>query len=59
MRQRGGGRIVNISSIGGKVSVPHLLAYSTGKFGLTGLSQGLRAERRCTGSLGHLRTPRG
>jgi NAD(P)-dependent dehydrogenase (short-subunit alcohol dehydrogenase family) len=44
MRQRGGGRIVNISSIGGKVSVPHLLAYSTGKFGLTGLSQGLRAE---------------
>lgn len=44
MRQRGGGRIVNISSIGGKISVPHLLPYSTGKFALTGWSQGLRAE---------------
>jgi NAD(P)-dependent dehydrogenase (short-subunit alcohol dehydrogenase family) len=44
MQQRGAGRIVNISSIGGKVSVPHLLSYCTGKFGLTGLSEGLRAE---------------
>jgi NAD(P)-dependent dehydrogenase (short-subunit alcohol dehydrogenase family) len=37
-------RIVNISSIGGKVSVPHLLPYTTGKFALTGISEGLRAE---------------
>lgn len=37
-------RIVNISSIGGKVSVPHLLPYCTSKFALTGLSDGLRAE---------------
>jgi NAD(P)-dependent dehydrogenase (short-subunit alcohol dehydrogenase family) len=44
MRQQGGGRIVNISSIGGKVSVPHLLPYSTSKFALVGLSDGLRAE---------------
>jgi NAD(P)-dependent dehydrogenase (short-subunit alcohol dehydrogenase family) len=44
MRERGGGRIVNISSIGGKVSVPHLLPYSASKFALTGLSEGLRAE---------------
>ena len=44
MRERGSGRIVNISSIGGIVSVPHLLPYSAGKFALTGLSQGLRAE---------------
>lgn len=49
MRRRGGGRIVNIASIGGKVSVPHLLAYGTGKFGLTGLSEGLRAELRKDG----------
>ena len=44
MRQRREGRIVNISSIGGKVSVPHLLPYSASKFALVGLSEGLRAE---------------
>lgn len=43
MKRRRRGRIVNISSIGGKVSVPHLLPYSVGKFALTGLSQGLRS----------------
>ncbi len=44
MRERHFGRIVNIASIGGKVSVPHLLPYSTSKFALVGLSEGLRAE---------------
>lgn len=44
MRRRGGGRIVNITSIGGKISVPHLLPYSGSKFALVGLSEGLRAE---------------
>jgi NAD(P)-dependent dehydrogenase (short-subunit alcohol dehydrogenase family) len=44
MRRQGGGRIVNIASIGGLVSVPHLLPYSTSKFALVGLSDGLRAE---------------
>lgn len=44
MRQRRDGRIVNISSIGGKVSAPHLLPYSASKFALTGFSEGLRAE---------------
>jgi short-subunit dehydrogenase len=43
MRERGDGRIVNISSIGGKVSVPHLLPYCASKFALVGLSEGLRA----------------
>ena len=38
------GRILNISSIGGRVSVPHLLPYCAGKFALVGLSEGLRAE---------------
>ena len=37
-------RIVNISSIGGKVAVPHLSAYSASKFALVGLSDALRAE---------------
>lgn len=41
MRRQGGGRIVNISSIGGLVSIPHLLAYSTSKHALTGYSRGL------------------
>ena len=40
----GGGRIVNIASIGGRIAVPHLLPYAVGKFALVGLSQGLRAE---------------
>ncbi|HJS24062.1 MAG TPA: SDR family oxidoreductase [Pyrinomonadaceae bacterium] len=44
MRQKKSGRIVNISSIGGKVSVPHLVPYSASKFALVGLSKGLRAE---------------
>jgi NAD(P)-dependent dehydrogenase (short-subunit alcohol dehydrogenase family) len=44
MRARRDGRIVNISSVGGKISVPHLLPYSASKFALTGLSEGLRAE---------------
>lgn len=39
-----GGRIVNISSIGGKVAVPHLMPYSAGKFALIGLSDAMRAE---------------
>ena len=44
MRQRQDGRIVNISSVGGKVSVPHLVPYSVAKFALVGYSHGLRAE---------------
>jgi NAD(P)-dependent dehydrogenase (short-subunit alcohol dehydrogenase family) len=44
MRTRGGGRIVNISSIGGKVAVPHLAPYSVSKFALTGFSDAIRAE---------------
>ena len=44
MRQRREGRIVNISSIGGKVSMPHLVPYNASKFALVGLSEGLRAE---------------
>jgi short-subunit dehydrogenase len=44
MRIRREGRIVNIASIGGKISVPHLLPYSASKFALYGWSTGLRAE---------------
>ena len=44
MRARGSGRIVNITSIGGKLGIPHLLPYSASKFAAVGFSQGLRAE---------------
>jgi NAD(P)-dependent dehydrogenase (short-subunit alcohol dehydrogenase family) len=44
MRRRGWGRIVNVASLGGKVAVPHMLAYTASKFALVGLSNGLRAE---------------
>ena len=44
MRTWGGGRIVNISSIGGKVAVPHLAPYSVSKFALTGFSDAIRTE---------------
>src|SRR5207244_1896686 len=44
MRIWGGGRIVNISSIGGKVAVPHLAPYSASKFAVTGFSDAIRAE---------------
>jgi NAD(P)-dependent dehydrogenase (short-subunit alcohol dehydrogenase family) len=43
------GRIVNITSIGGAVSVPHLLPYSAAKFAATGFSQGLHEEMRNKG----------
>ena len=38
------GTLVNIASIGGKVSVPHMLPYSASKFAAVGWSQGLHAE---------------
>ena len=44
MRRRRAGRIINIASIGGQFSAPHLLPYCASKFALVGLSQGIRAE---------------
>jgi NAD(P)-dependent dehydrogenase (short-subunit alcohol dehydrogenase family) len=44
MRRRGFGRIVNITSIGGRIAVPHLAPYCASKFALVGLSDALRAE---------------
>src|SRR5438270_7691587 len=49
MRRRREGRIVNISSIGGKLSMPHLVPYGASKFALTGLSEGMRVELRKDG----------
>lgn len=44
MKRRGTGRIVNISSIGGKLAVPHLAPYCASKFALVGLSNAMRGE---------------
>jgi short-subunit dehydrogenase len=42
--KRGAGRVVNITSIGGKIPVPHLLPYTASKFAFTGFSEGLHTE---------------
>lgn len=44
MKRRRKGRIVNITSIGGKIAFPHLLPYTASKFALVGFSEGLRTE---------------
>jgi NAD(P)-dependent dehydrogenase (short-subunit alcohol dehydrogenase family) len=49
MKKQSGGYIINITSIGGRVSVPHLLPYSCAKFALVGFSTGLNTELRSAG----------
>lgn len=44
MLERRYGRIVNVTSVGGKISVPHLLPYCSAKFAATGFSEGLTAS---------------
>lgn len=43
-RSRGRGFICAIDSIGGRISMPHLLPYHTSKFALRGLMEGLNVE---------------
>ena len=49
MRERGGGAVVNVSSVSGFVSVPFLGVYSATKFGLEALSEALAHEARGAG----------
>jgi NAD(P)-dependent dehydrogenase (short-subunit alcohol dehydrogenase family) len=49
--------IINVSSIGGRVGVPHLAPYCAGKFALAGLSDVLRAELAGDGVWVTLATP--
>lgn len=44
MVARGRGRIGVVTSVGGLIPAPHLLPYSTAKFGATGFARGLRSE---------------
>jgi len=47
--RRAKGRIVNISSVGGRVAVPMLSPYNASKFAIEGLSDSLRRELRPLG----------
>jgi short-subunit dehydrogenase len=49
MLTRSRGRIGIVTSVGGLIPAPHLLPYSTAKFGATGFSRGLRSELSGTG----------
>lgn len=49
MKDRSEGRIVNIASVGGKISIPHIVPYSASKFALVGLSGGFRHELKKDG----------
>ena len=44
MQSQHEGRIANITSFGGKVSVPHLVPYCAAKFAAVGFSEGMHAE---------------
>lgn len=49
MRQQGGGRIINISSILGVISLPFRGAYNASKYAVEGLSDTLRLELKSSG----------
>ena len=49
MKQRGGGYIINISSLAGTNAHPEMAAYNASKFGLNGFSEALMQEVRHDG----------
>lgn len=49
MQRNGWGRIVNVSSIWGKISMAHRASYSTSKFALDGMTVALAAEHAADG----------
>ncbi len=49
MKQRGGGYIINISSLAGTNAHPRMTAYNASKFGLNGFSEALMQEVRHDG----------
>lgn len=57
MRAKRWGRIINISSIWGKISKPQRAAYSTSKFGIDGMTAALAAEVACDGILANCVAP--
>jgi NAD(P)-dependent dehydrogenase (short-subunit alcohol dehydrogenase family) len=57
MRERGGGVIVNLSSVAGRVSQPYGSFYSASKFALEALTEGIRYEVGHFGIRMHLIEP--
>lgn len=57
MKRKGWGRIVNISSIWGKVGKEHRASYSASKFALDGLTLSLAAEHAADGILANCVAP--
>ena len=57
MRARGFGRIVNVTSVAGKIPIPHHAAYVVGKHAATGWSEVLTVELRKDGILVSTITP--
>jgi 3-oxoacyl-[acyl-carrier protein] reductase len=57
MKQKGWGRIVNVSSVWGKVSREQRAAYSASKFGLDGMTLALAAEHTADGILANCIAP--
>ncbi len=49
MKKRGGGYIINISSLAGTNAHPQMAAYNASKFGLNGFSEALMQEVRHEG----------
>ena len=49
MVQRGSGKIINVSSMGGLITVPFVAVYTATKHALEGLTEGLKAELAGTG----------
>jgi short-subunit dehydrogenase len=46
MRERGSGKIINVSSMGGKVTFPFMGAYNSTKYAIESMSDALRVELR-------------
>ena len=49
LKQNAESRVVNISSIGGRVAIPHMAPYCASKFALSGFSDSIRAELAAQG----------
>jgi NAD(P)-dependent dehydrogenase (short-subunit alcohol dehydrogenase family) len=49
MRQQGGGRIINVSSLGGRIAFPFHTSYCASKFAVEGLTECLQYELRAFG----------